>query len=167
MVGSRIRISDDANTAGAVMRADARRDAVARIDADHEVGFETLAVFRDHAADAECLETRLGRGHADQATPVLRHEIDRLGGDLFGGHDEVAFVLAVLVVGDNDDASLANIFQARLNQIEMDRLSRGSVTHDSAGRIPATVTEGKCWACYSSASSKRTPFTCRSTIQKR
>ena len=36
---------------------------------------------------------------------MLRHEVDRLGRDVFGGHRQIAFVLAILVV--NDDHHLA------------------------------------------------------------
>ena len=41
-------------------------------------------------------------GTQDQAAAVHRHHVDRGGGHELGGHDEVAFVLAVLVV-DHDD----------------------------------------------------------------
>ena len=36
--------------------------------------------------------------------PLRGHEVDRLGRDVLGGHDEVALVLAVLVVADDDHA---------------------------------------------------------------
>ena len=39
---------------------------------------------------------------ADQAAPVAGHEVDRLGRDGGGRHRQVAFVLAVLVVDDDD-----------------------------------------------------------------
>jgi hypothetical protein len=41
---------------------------------------------------------------------VLGHEVDGIGGDLFGGHGEVAFVFAVLVVDEDDHAALADLF---------------------------------------------------------
>jgi hypothetical protein len=40
---------------------------------------------------------------------VRRHEVDDLGRDLFGGADEVAFVLAILVVHDDDHAAIAYV----------------------------------------------------------
>src|SRR5437762_4766148 len=42
--------------------------------------------------------TTLFRSHADEAAAVLGHEVDGVGSDFLGGHGEVAFVLAVLVV---------------------------------------------------------------------
>ena len=48
--------------------------------------------------------TRSGvSGHADQARRVGQEEGDLLRGDRVGGHDQVALVLAVLVVDDDDD----------------------------------------------------------------
>ena len=43
-----------------------------------------------------------GEGHADQTRGVGEEERDLLGGDRVGGHDQVAFVLAVLVVHHDD-----------------------------------------------------------------
>ena len=44
----------------------------------------------------------LGQRQADEAAPVAGHEVDRLGRDQVGGHRQVALVLAILVV-DQDD----------------------------------------------------------------
>jgi hypothetical protein len=40
---------------------------------------------------------------------VRRHEVDDLGRDQLGGADEVALVLAVLVVHDDDHAAVAQV----------------------------------------------------------
>ena len=50
----------------------------------------------------ELAAAALRQQHAQQAPPVLEHEVDHLGGDLLGGADEVALVLAVGVVGHDD-----------------------------------------------------------------
>ena len=47
-------------------------------------------------------------GHADETTAVARHEIDRFGRDLLGGDREVAFVLAVFVVDDDNHLARPN-----------------------------------------------------------
>ena len=70
--------------ARAVGGADAGGDAVGGIHADLEIRAKTLAVLLNHAVDAELLQAFAGRGHANQATPVLGHEIDG------GGRDEFA-----------------------------------------------------------------------------
>ena len=46
---------------------------------------------------------------------MLGHEIDGVRRDLFGGQGEVAFVLAVLVVHDDDHASGADLFNGGFN----------------------------------------------------
>ena len=43
-----------------------------------------------------------GERQADQAAAVLRHEVDGLGRDLLGRHAQVAFVLPVLVIHEDD-----------------------------------------------------------------
>ena len=56
----------------------------------------------DHLRQVELGEPLLGHRHADQAAAVLRHEVDRLGRDLLGRDRQVPFVLAILVVDDDD-----------------------------------------------------------------
>ena len=68
--------------------------------------------------DPERLQPRLGRRHANQSAPVLRHEIDRIGRHLLRRHDQIAFIFAVGVVGDDDHPPLTNVFQAFLDGIE-------------------------------------------------
>ena len=45
---------------------------------------------------------------ADEAAPVRGHEVDGLGRDLLGGDAEVALVLAVLVVDEDDHLTVRN-----------------------------------------------------------
>ena len=52
---------------------------------------------------------------ADQAAAVARHEIDVLGAHVVRGHDQVAFVLAILVVHDHDHA--AGAMSARISSM--------------------------------------------------
>jgi hypothetical protein len=51
-----------------------------------------------------------GQGQADQAAAVFGHEIDRVRRDLLGRHDQIAFVLAIFIIHDDDHAPLAQIF---------------------------------------------------------
>ncbi len=50
----------------------------------------------------------LGEREADEAAAVAGHEVDGLGSDVLGGQGEVALVLAVLVVDDDDHAAGAD-----------------------------------------------------------
>jgi hypothetical protein len=71
--------------------------------ADGEGGPLHLGVGRHHQRQVEVLDPLGGEGHADQPRGVGEEEGDLLGRDRIGGHDQVAFVLAVLVVHYDDD----------------------------------------------------------------
>ena len=59
-----------------------------------------------------------GQGEADQAAPVQGHEVDHLGRGQLGRADEVALVLAVLVVGHDDDLAVAQVVDRLLDGAE-------------------------------------------------
>ena len=61
-------------------------------------------------AQSQLLATLLRDGGTEHAATVLKHEVDFLRGDLFGGNDEVAFVLAVFVVDNNEELAFAEVF---------------------------------------------------------
>ena len=75
------------------------------VDRHRERGAERGGVLGDHHRQAELAQLLLGHRQADQAAPFGGHEVDRLGRDLLRGHAEVALVLAVLVVHDDDHAA--------------------------------------------------------------
>ena len=60
------------------------------------------------------------RGHrqADQPAGVLGHEVDRFGGGLLGRHAKVAFILAILVIHQDDHVAAAGFFQRLFNRDE-------------------------------------------------
>ena len=60
-----------------------------------------IAVAPDHRRDPEGLQTLGEHRNTDQPAAVDGHEVDSLGRDPLGGHDEIALVLAVLGVDDN------------------------------------------------------------------
>ena len=57
---------------------------------------------------SSCVEPLGRHRQADQAAPVLRHEVDRLRRHLRRRHRQVALVLAILVVDDDDHAAGAD-----------------------------------------------------------
>ena len=78
----------------------------------------------DHQRNLELVEPLAGHRHADQAAAVLRHEVDRLGRHLLGGHRQVAFVLAILVVDDDDHLAAADRGDGVLDRRERPRRAR-------------------------------------------
>ena len=103
--------------AGPVGGGDARRDPFARLDRDREGGTEAGRVLGvgNHHPEVETLELVLGHRQADEAATVHGHEVDGLGGDEFGRHAEVALVLAVLVVDQDDHLAGTDILEGFLD----------------------------------------------------
>src|SRR6266480_1083662 len=66
------------------------------------------AVLLDHRPQAQALRMRLGDRHADQAAAVLGKKIDLLRRDEVGGENQVALVLALLVVHQDHDLAGAD-----------------------------------------------------------
>jgi hypothetical protein len=59
--------------------------------------------------------TRAGERQADQAAPVGGHEVDRIGRHHLRGDDQVAFVLAVLVVDQDEHPAVAGFLDDLLD----------------------------------------------------
>ena len=96
------RIGQDPTGARAIGCRDAGGDAVAGVHRDRVRGPHEFAVVRGHQRDPEPVEGRSGHGRAHVATGVADEEPHQLRGRLAGGEDDVAFVLAVLVIDDDD-----------------------------------------------------------------
>ena len=58
-----------------------------------------------------------GNWSTQHATGVLQHEVHHLG-DFLGGTYQVAFVLTVFVVNDNDELTFTEVCQSLLNCIQ-------------------------------------------------
>ena len=91
------------------------RDAFAGLDRDRERGAEGRLVLVRHLAQPELLAPLGREAEADQPAPVRRHEVDGLGRDELRRDREVALVLAVLVVDDDDEPSRADLLDRLLD----------------------------------------------------
>ena len=87
----------------AVGGRDAGGRALPGVDRHRERGALALGVVGDHEREAQLVEARPLDRHADHAARVADHERHLLGRHGFGGHDQVALVLAVGVVDDDHD----------------------------------------------------------------
>ena len=67
------------------------------------------AAGRLHHRQLEALDLLLGQREADEPAPVRRHEVDGVGRHELGGHRQVALVLAVLVVDEDDHLAGAHV----------------------------------------------------------
>ncbi len=114
------RRTRDANGVRAIGGRDARGHTFGRLDRNGEVGPVHRAVHRRHGRELQLARALFGDRHADEAASETRHEIDDLGRDGVGGDDEVAFVLAIFLVDQDDDtarAQLADDFGNRAHRL--------------------------------------------------
>ena len=95
------RVGQHPDGVGAVGGADAGADAVAGVHRDRVRRAQLVLVVRGHQRDLEPLQHGARHRHADHAAGVADREGHQLGRRLGGGEDDVALVLAVLVV-DHD-----------------------------------------------------------------
>jgi hypothetical protein len=65
--------------------------------------------------ERQLLAAALGERQADEAPPVGGHEVDVLGRDALGGDAEIALVLAILVVHEDDHATGADLVECFLD----------------------------------------------------
>ncbi len=100
-----VDVGESPQRGGPVARRDAGRGALGEIDADGESSAVRLGVLRrhHHRRQIEIVAAFTGETHADHPGRVPHEERERLGCGGVGGHDQVAFVLAVLVVRDHHD----------------------------------------------------------------
>src|SRR3990170_4793648 len=95
---------------------DAGGNAVAGVHGDSEGGAELrlVQVLSDHHGNAQGIQALAGHGGADDAAGVLEHEGDGLRRDELSRDTQVALVLAVFVVNDDDGAAQAELLDGLL-----------------------------------------------------
>src|SRR3546814_4871205 len=86
-------------------------EALGGLDADGEGGVVRRVVVAHHRRQPELGAALAGERQAHQPTRMGDHEVDVGRLDQLGGHDQVALVLAVLVVDDHDHAPGAQFFE--------------------------------------------------------
>ena len=104
VVRDRARVDRHLNRERSVVRRDAGRHALARLDRHGERRAERRLVVIRHRTELELVAALRRQAEADEAAAVGRHEVDRLGRDELRCDREVALVLAIGVVDDDDEA---------------------------------------------------------------
>ena len=133
------RVDGDRHAAGAVVRRDAGGDAVRRLDRDGERGLVAAAVGAAHQRQAQVFDAVAGHRQADQPARVLGHEVDRVRGRELRRDDEVALVLAVLVVDQDEHAPLPRLLDQLLGRAEVVGQAPGQqVVHQRCSTSRAT-----------------------------
>ena len=93
-------VGERSDGGGTVRGGHTRGGAGLEIDGDGERGAVRIVPVGHHQGKVEGVGSLIGQGDADDAGGVADHEGERFGRGQLGRHDEVAFVLAVGVVGD-------------------------------------------------------------------
>ena len=104
----------------AVGRRNAGGDAFGRFNGFAKRGAEARVVARRHGRQLQRVANFGAERETDQAARVPRHEVDDLGSDFFGGDGDVAFVLAILIVDDDEHPAGPKV---------LDRFGDGSKWH--------------------------------------
>ncbi len=75
-------------------------------------------IIVNHHGDFESFDHLFGHGQADETAPILCHEIDRIGSDLFCGDGQVTLVLTVLIVNENHHFPMTDILNGFLDRTQ-------------------------------------------------
>jgi hypothetical protein len=102
------RVDRHLNGARPVGGRNAGGHALARLDRNGEGRLVPGPVVARHQRQAELLDPLAGKRQADQAARMLGHEVDGLRGRPLGRDHEIAFVLPVLVIDQNEHPALAS-----------------------------------------------------------
>src|ERR671917_238064 len=87
----------------------ARRDALLRLDRGRERCTHPRSVVGDHLWYVEAVDDLPRHRKADQTATVDGHEVDVVRSNKLGGHGQVALVLTVLVVTNDDHLALLDV----------------------------------------------------------
>jgi hypothetical protein len=114
-IGAAGRVDRDRDGPRPIAGGNAGGDPVPRLDRHGEGGLVAGAVVMAHHGEAKLVGTLAGDGKADQAAAVHRHEIDRVRGRHLRGDDEVALILPVLVVDQDEHPAVAGLLDNLLD----------------------------------------------------
>ena len=116
-----------------IMGRDPGAHAFRRVDRDREHRPVRLGVVLDHRRYANLVAPFGGHREADEAPRVARHEVDVVWLDVLRGEDEVALVLAALVVDEDHHPAVAKLLDESLGGVEAGQLVH-AVRSPSSGR---------------------------------
>ena len=95
------------NRRGPIRRRDARRNVFPGIDRHGEGCAERGGILNRLLREMEFFHSLGSQGKTDQPPGMTGHEVDSLGRDVLGRHNEIAFILAIFVIDEDDEFALA------------------------------------------------------------
>ena len=123
------------------MRADARRHAEARrrIDGHRVRGAIFVGVGLRHRRKTELLDSLGGEREANHAPAMSRHEVDEIRRRPLGGANQVAFVFAILVIGDDDHPPVPEILDRLFDSSKFHIHQAGGRSNEAGGTSPSAL----------------------------
>ena len=109
-VGRTLRgVNSDPAGVGTIGSGDARRNALARLDRDRKGRLVGRHVVRNHRLQAKFVAALGRQSQTDQTARMRRHKVDVVSSDELGRHAEVALILAVWRIDNDDHFATSNI----------------------------------------------------------
>jgi hypothetical protein len=106
------------NCRGPIRRRDSRRNIFPRIDRHGEGRAEGGGVFNRLLREMEFFDALGSQGETDQPTGMFGHEVDGLGRHVLGSNDEIAFILAIFVIDEDDEFPLFDVPNRVFNAVK-------------------------------------------------
>ena len=118
MRGLCLRIEQHLHRVAALKGRDSRRRIIG-INADGERRLVIVRVVLHHLPDLKFVETAAGDRRADQSARMRRHKIHVLRCERLGGDDDVALVLPVLIINDDEHLPISDILDCLCNRCKV------------------------------------------------
>jgi hypothetical protein len=109
VAGPGLRIDRHMNRRGPIRRRNSRRNVFPRIDGHGEGRAERGGILNRLLREMEFFDSLGSQGETDQPAGIFGHEINGLGRHVLSGNDEIAFILAVFVIEEDDESPLLNV----------------------------------------------------------
>ena len=105
------RIDRNRDGARPISSGNARGHTIARFNGNGEGGLMPRAIGLRHQRQAQLIHARTRHGKADQPARITRHEIDRIRRRELRGDHQIALILAVFIIHQDEHAPAARFFQ--------------------------------------------------------
>ena len=104
------RIDGDADRLGAILRADTggHSETLVGVDADRERGSILVGVYFALLRELELIGPLARKRQANPPAGLADHEVDHLGRDQLRRANQIAFVLAIFIVGEMRNAGVCD-----------------------------------------------------------
>ena len=105
-----LRIDCRADGMCSVGSGNAGGHTLTRLDGNGKSGLVTAFIAAFHEFQAECFGAFARQGQTDQPAPIFCHEIDCLGVGILTDNAQIALILSILIINQNEQLALSGIF---------------------------------------------------------